>query len=33
MYEDFAAVYDALMDDFDYPAWANYYLRLLAMAG
>ena len=33
MYEDFAAVYDALMDDFDYPAWANYYLRLLARAG
>ena len=33
MYEDFAAVYDALMDDFDYPAWAAYYLRLLAAAG
>ena len=33
MYEDFAAVYDALMDDFDYPAWANYYMRLLAGAG
>ena len=33
MYEDFAAVYDALMDDFDYPAWANHYLRLLAAAG
>ena len=33
MYEDFAAVYDTLMDDFDYPAWAAYYLRLLAAAG
>ncbi|MBQ8954816.1 MAG: methyltransferase domain-containing protein [Clostridia bacterium] len=33
MYEEFAAVYDALMDDFDYPAWAAYYLRLLAEAG
>ncbi|MBR6221668.1 MAG: class I SAM-dependent methyltransferase [Clostridia bacterium] len=33
MYEEFAAVYDALMDDFDYPAWANYYLRLLNEAG
>ena len=33
MYEDFAAVYDALMDDFDYPAWAAYYLRLLRAAG
>ena len=33
MYEEFAAVYDALMDDFDYPAWAEHYLRLLAEAG
>ena len=33
MYEEFAAVYDALMDDFNYPAWASYYLRLLAAAG
>ena len=33
MYEEFAAVYDALMDDFDYPAWAGYYLRLLLAAG
>ena len=33
MYEEFAAVYDTLMDDFDYPAWAAYYLRLLAEAG
>ena len=33
MYEEFAAVYDTLMDDFDYPAWADYYLRLLAAAG
>ena len=30
----FAAVYDSLMaEDFDYPAWANYYLALLALAG
>ena len=33
MYEEFAAVYDALMDDFDYPKWAAYYLDLLAEAG
>ena len=29
----FAAVYDRLMDDFDYPAWADYYLELLARRG
>lgn len=30
----FAAVYDSLMaEDFDYAAWANYYLELLASAG
>ena len=31
--DDFAAVYDALMDDVDYDAWAEYYLRLIARAG
>lgn len=29
MYEDFAGVYDALMDDYDYEAWSAYYLRLM----
>lgn len=29
MYDDFAGVYDTLMDDFDYDAWAAYYLTLL----
>lgn len=28
-YCGFADVYDLLMDDFDYPAWAAYYLKLL----
>ena len=32
-YGEFAAVYDKLMDDFDYPAWAAYYLELMARAG
>lgn len=32
-YGDFAAVYDSLMDDFDYSAWADYYLELLKRAG
>ena len=32
-YGNFAAVYDRLMDDFDYPAWADYYLRLVRRAG
>ena len=32
-YSGFARVYDLLMDDFDYPAWAEYYLELLARAG
>jgi len=32
-YEAFAAVYDALMDDFDYPAWAEYYVQLMAGMG
>lgn len=25
----FAALYDSLMEDFDYPAWADYYLELI----
>ena len=33
MYDDFAAVYDSLMDDFDYPAWARYYLSIIRAAG
>ena len=33
MYEQFADLYDRLMDDFDYPAWADYYLALLARHG
>lgn len=33
MYERFAEVYDALMDDFDYPAWADYYMELIRRAG
>ena len=32
-YGEFAEVYDRLMDDFDYPAWAEYYLELIARAG
>ena len=32
-YGAFAEVYDLLMDDFDYPAWAQYYLKLLETAG
>ena len=32
-YRGFAGIYDLLMDDFDYPAWADYYLQLLAQAG
>lgn len=31
-YAGFAGVYDLLMDDFDYPAWADYYLRLVEAA-
>ena len=33
MYEQFAALYDRLMDDFNYSAWADYYLTLLARHG
>ena len=32
-YEAFADVYDALMDDVDYDAWADYYVELLAAQG
>ena len=33
MYANFAGVYDRLMDDFNYPNWAEYYIKLLARAG
>ena len=33
MYNRFAEVYDRLMDDFNYPAWADYYLRLIKRVG
>ena len=33
MYQEFARVYDALMDDVDYPAWAAHYLALLREHG
>jgi len=32
-YGAFASLYDQLMDDFDYPAWAKYYLELIARMG
>lgn len=32
-YMGFAGIYDLLMDDFDYPAWADYYMQLLKDAG
>ena len=32
-YGEFASVYDRLMDDFDYPRWAEYYMELIARAG
>ena len=32
-YAGFAAYYDTLMDDFDYPKWAEYYLKLIAQKG
>ncbi len=28
-YAGFAGIYDLLMDDYDYPAWADYYMALL----
>ena len=33
MYKDFALVYDRLMRDVDYTAWADHYLALLRLAG
>ena len=33
MYDDFAGVYDALMDDYDYDAWCEHYLALLSCDG
>ena len=33
MYDDFAGVYDALMDDYDYDAWCEHYLALLSFGG
>lgn len=32
-YRDFAGIYDLLMDDFDYPAWADYYMTLIQQTG
>ena len=32
MYDDFASVYDTLMDDYDYDAWSKYYLSLICDA-
>ena len=32
-YRGFAGIYDLLMDDFDYPAWADYYMNLLSQTG
>lgn len=32
-YAGFAGIYDQLMDDFDYPAWAGFYLELLGRCG
>lgn len=32
-YSAFASLYDQLMDDFDYPAWAKYYLELVGRMG
>ena len=33
MYNDFASVYDTLMDDYDYDAWCAHYLQLMQMNG
>jgi len=33
MYQEFAQVYDALMDDVNYPAWAAHYLALIKAHG
>lgn len=32
-YGKFASIYDRLMDDFDYPHWAEYYMELISSAG
>jgi len=32
-YGEFAGIYDRLMDDFDYPRWAEYYLEIIARTG
>ncbi len=32
-YSGLAGLYDGLMDDVDYPAWAAYYMELMASAG
>lgn len=32
-YGKFAGIYDRLMDDFDYPAWAEYYLKIIGLNG
>lgn len=33
MYDDFAGVYDTLMDDYDYDAWCGHYLELMQLNG
>lgn len=33
MYEDFAEIYDTLMDNVNYESWADYYVRLLSLYG
>ena len=33
MYQDFAEIYDALMNDVDYESWAEHYTRLLSIFG
>ena len=33
MYNDFASVYDTLMDDYDYDAWCAHYLQLMQANG
>ena len=33
MYQDFAEIYDRLMENVDYDSWADYYVRLLSIYG
>ena len=33
MYDDFAGVYDTLMDDYDYDAWSHHYSELMQIYG